>query len=258
MRFGFCASIQDAPLLKELGYDYLECVLRDLDGMSPGQLREARELLSETGLAAEAFNCFYGPQRLVGEDATPLPELLDYTNRVLERAAELGGRIAVYGSGRARHIPEGFSRERARGQFCEAVWHTAQAARQFGITLVLEPLNAGETNFFHTVEEGAGLVKEIGHENLFLLADWYHVCREGEPFAQVVQAGPLLRHIHLAEPVNRRVPRMGDGADYGAMGAALTRARYQGRISIEAIHDPARTLRQEAEEGLEVLRRYFK
>lgn len=244
-------------MLKELGYDYLEGVLRDLDGMSPEQFREARAQLSETGLAAEAFNCFYGPQRLVGPEATPIRELLDYTNRVLERAAELGCKVAVYGSGRAREIPEGFSHQRARKQFCEAVWYTAEAARQYGIVLVLEPLNAGETNFFHTVQEGTELVREIGHGNLFLLADWYHVCREGEPFEHIVQAGQLLRHIHLAEPVNRRVPELGDGANYQAMGDSLALAGYQERISIEAIHDPARTLRQEAEEGLAALRRYF-
>ena len=234
MRFGVCTGIENAPLLKEVGYDYIELNMSKLADLTEEQVREQIAVLKDLDLRAESYNGFYdSAKRVVGEDTTPEDELRDYTHRVLGRAARLGGQVAVYGSSKARNIPEGFSKERAYEQFCHFARLSGEIAQQYGIVVVLEPLNKLETNFFHTVEEGLQIMRDVDHPNVRVLADMYHVCRENEDFAHVVQAGKDLRHVHIATPTVRTLPSFEDDFDYAAFAAALRQAGYNARMSLE-------------------------
>lgn len=255
MRFGVCTDYTNAPVLKELGYDYIEGSMRKLDEITEEQLREYVSMLHSLGMYAETFNGFYAAQRVVGEDVTPQGELRDYTHRVLERAARLGGKIAVYGSSKARNIPEGFSRERAYEQFCQAARLTGEIAQQYDILVALEPLNVLETNFFHTVTEGIQIMRDVDYPNVRVLADMYHMCKENEDLSHVELAGADLCHVHIAEPTVRTLPKRSDAFDYGQFACALRRAGYDRRISLEG--HAGDDLRSEWEESLAVLRTYF-
>ena len=207
MRFGVCTGIDNAPLLKEVGFDYIELSMNSLAELTEEQMRERESILKSLDLRAETYNGFYdSTKRVVGEDTTPEDELRDYTHRVLERAARLGGQIAVYGSSKARNIPEGFSRERAYEQFCHFARLSGEIAQQYGLVVVLEPLNKLETNFFHTVEEGLQIMRDVDHPNVRVLADMYHVCKERKILPMLCRPVKICAMCILQNPMCVRFP----------------------------------------------------
>jgi sugar phosphate isomerase/epimerase len=159
-------------------------------------------------------------------------EILVYAQTALRRAARAGVEVIVWGSGQSRRIPDGFSRAAAEEQFCRLAKKTAALARQYGVILCLEPLNSGETNFINTLAEGAAVLRAVNHPNFKLLADLYHLLREGEGPSAIGRNGKYLYHCHIAEK-DRRTPPGTAGDDFRPFLKALKTINYRGRISLE-------------------------
>jgi sugar phosphate isomerase/epimerase len=140
--------------------------------------------------------------------------------------------IIVFGSGGARQVPEGFSRERARGQMLDLLRRIAPMAQSHDVTIVLEALNTKECNFINSLNEGASLVAEVDHPGLRLLVDIYHMLMENEPAAEIVKHGRWIHHAHVAELQGRFAPGT-SGEDLGPYLRALREINYRGMISYE-------------------------
>jgi sugar phosphate isomerase/epimerase len=84
------------------------------------------------------------------------------------------------------------------------------------------------------VHDGATIVEEVGHPNLQLLADLYHMAEEKEPVANVAEAGKLIRHTHLADR-GRVAPGYSTQGEEDFIGffRALRQAGYNARCSFE-------------------------
>ena len=189
MRFGVCCATDLAEKAEKAGFDYYETYLNRLAGFSEQEFREELQRITSTKIRPETGCRFFNNKehRLTGPDAD-IEGALDWTARVLERAGAAGVKTAVVGSGGARNIPDGFSKERAAAQFCELLFKMGEKAKVHGITLALEPLRFEETNFINTVSEGLSVVKAVNHENVRLLADYYHMSQTGEGLSGVLSA----------------------------------------------------------------------
>ena len=77
---------------------------------------------------------------------------VEIMKRQIELASHFKATVSV-GLVRGR-IREGFTRKDTEGWFAESLFECEKAAKEFGVTLVLEPLNRYETNFVNTVDEG--------------------------------------------------------------------------------------------------------
>src|SRR5437016_4457639 len=107
MRFGVCAGIEAVALLAEAGYDYVELsVAGDLipEGDAVAWAEKCRAI-EAMPLRPEAFNSFVRSGKIVGPEADR-ERLRRYVQTALERAAAVGGKVIVFGSGGARHIPD--------------------------------------------------------------------------------------------------------------------------------------------------------
>jgi sugar phosphate isomerase/epimerase len=100
------------------------------------------------------------------------------------------------------------------------------------VTIVIEPLNRSETNLINSLEEGAAIVEAVGHPNVQLLCDIYHMMREDEPASEIVKYGRYIRHCHIAEREERTSPGT-KGDDFRPYFSALKKIGYKGCISIE-------------------------
>ena len=232
MRFGVCAGIESAATLAEAGYDYIELsvagdLLPDEDGAAWIEKRRAIEVMP---LQAEAFNSFARSGKIVGPDAD-LERLRRYVGTALDRAAQIGGAIIVFGSGGARQIPDGFPQAEANRQMREFLEVCAEASERTGVVVVIEPLCRAECNFINFVCEGAEWAREIGRPGVRNLADTYHMAREAEPLEAIVVGADVLAHVHTAD-TGRFAPGTGT-YDHAALFAALRRANYDARLSIE-------------------------
>jgi sugar phosphate isomerase/epimerase len=233
-RIGVCTSVNNAHLMKQAGYSYVEIgingfLMPDKDDASfATNLKEA----SESDVPLYAGNIFFpGNLKLVGPDAD-ITATVRFAEVAMKRANQLGIKIFVLGSGGSRRIPDDFDRDKATAQFIELCKQLAPLGEKYGIVIVLEPLRKQETNFIHTVRQGAEIVRMVNHPNFRLLADFYHMLCEDEDARAIVEAGDLLYHCHIAEKAERTAPGV-KGDDFTAYFKALKEIDYKGSISLE-------------------------
>jgi sugar phosphate isomerase/epimerase len=235
MKIGICAPIERADALKRAGLDFVEEHIQNflVPHQDDAAFQPKRDAARAAPLPVPAANCFYpGAMKCVGPDVD-VAALAQYAGTAFGRAQQVGLEIFVFGSGAARKIPDGWSSAKAFGQFVELLKQLGPLAQRHGVTIVVEPLNKGECNFINSVPEGAEVVRRVAHPNVMLLADIFHMLRDGQGPDDLVGCGPLLRHVHVAEREKRTAPgRHGD--DFGPYLRALKQAGYDGRIAIES------------------------
>ena len=232
MRFGVCAGTEQAALLAQTGYDYIELsVAGDLvPDEDEAAWAEKRKVIEALPLRPEAFNSFVRTGKIVGPEADP-ERLRRYVATALARAAQVGGQIIVFGSGGARNVPDGFPREEAERQIHDFLGYCADASDRTGVVVVIEPLNRGESNILNTVGEGAAYARRIARPGVRNLADTYHMEKDGEPLSAIVESCDVLAHAHTAD-TDRGAP--GTGVyDHAALFRAFLAAEYDSRLSIE-------------------------
>ena len=230
---GIC-GFNRAPAAIASGLEYLEANVASylVPEQSDSVFAAQRASAASLGLPVYSANGFFpGDLRVVGPDAEA-ERALQYARTAIRRASEAGLKILVLGSSRSRSIPEGFPREEAEGQFLALLRGMAPTAEKYGVIVAIEPLQASETNFINTVAEGAEMARQAGSPNICVIADFYHMAREGEPAEDIVAAADKLVHCHIAECANRTAPGV-DGDDFTLYFKALKQIKYQGRISLE-------------------------
>lgn len=251
-RIGVCTSIANHSILFSAGYSYIESDVRGF--LAPAEDEKVFQanlaLLKESKLPVEACNSFL-PGNLKCVGPAPLhDEILKYSETAFKRARMAGIKTIVFGSGSARAIPEGFSREEARKQFVLLSSRMATIAGKYGVVISLEPLNTKECNFINSVAEGGEIVKEVNHKNFRLLADIYHMLMENETPGNIRKYGHLLAHTHIAEKEGRNAPGVGK-EDFTEYLKALKDVNYKGRLSIECRWQD---LSQQADTALQALK----
>ncbi len=233
MTFGVCGSLEIAASLKEEGWDFFEGRVSDIlhPELSDADWAPYAEKAKACPLPIRSLNCFLpGTERLVGPNTTH-EHALAWAVTACRRADELGIPYIVFGSGGARRVPEGFSKDEAHRQFVDFCRKLAKRIDGMKVTLVLEPLNVKETNFLNREAEGVRLVDEIASPRIRLLADFYHMLMDGESAESVWLAGARLKHVHVAENRSRLEPKT--EADFRPYFAALRQIGYAGGVSCE-------------------------
>jgi len=233
-RFGVCTSPEHASAASEAGFDFIECAVGNSLNAQGGSRRfkKSEELVTSSGLASEAFNCFLPPDLKVTGPEVNMQALEQYVAIAFNRARALGGEIVVFGSGGARSVPEGFPVESAREQLVRFLEMAAPPAEANGITIAIEPLASRECNIINSVAEAAELAGQVDHAAVKVLADIYHMAADNEPFEAIEAAGELLVHVHVSDPETRKAPLAGN-ENVLAFFRTLHAAKYSGRLSLE-------------------------
>jgi len=234
MRIGVCTTPDGVNRPPE-GLDFIEGTVAGL--LCPREdeaaFQKIVEAVRSARLPVEAANCLIpGDLKTTGPDVNV--ESVDaYIDIVCRRAAVIGLKRIVFGSGGSRRVPEGFSPQRASDQLVEHLRRWGPKAAEAGFLFVLEPLNRGETNIVNGVDEGADVVGRADHPNVRLLVDTYHMAKEAESPDAIRRAGELICHAHCAEG-DGRGPLGTLGEDHRPYFRALKDIGYDGRVAIEA------------------------
>ena len=255
MRFGICTGLENVNRLAEVGYDYIELGVQNalMPEADETEFQEIRDQVAEAPLKPEAYAGFIPRNLRVVGDNVDFPRLSHYVETACRRSSEIGGEIIVYGSSGSRNIEDGYSEERGLDEIAEFLDMAADHAENYGITIVVEPICMKEGNIIRTVSDGLAIVKRVDRKGIKALADLYHIWQENEPMQNIIDAGPWLAHIHIAEPVKRSYPG-NDDFDFTVFFNALKDANYNGRISCECKFD---NFNSDVETALKTMKKYL-
>lgn len=232
MKIGCCSAIENAALLQEAGFDYIECTVTSLAAEESDE--HFAPILAQyraSPLPTPVLNVFLpGDLKVVGQ-AVDWLRVEKYVNSALARANQIGAGMIVFGSGRSRSIPDGFDRAEAWSQLVRFLQITADAADANDVVIVIEPLNTKESNVLNSVAEGVQLAQEVNRASIRVLADFYHMDEENEALDHLVQYADWLEHIHVAD-TDRRAPGTGS-YPYAEFAQKLHQSGYDGLVSVE-------------------------
>jgi hydroxypyruvate isomerase len=130
-------------------------------------------------------------------------------------------------------------RAKQKANYIEALKAAAPIAKEYGTTLLLEPVNTIVDHsgyFLSSSAEAAEIIQEVNSPYLGLLFDCYHMqITEGNLIANLTKHRDIIRHIHVADVPGRHEPGTGE-INYENLLAAVKDLGYQGYIGLE--YDP--------------------
>jgi len=250
IKLGICTAIDNINKVAAMGFDYLEGGLASIAGMTDEDYEKACALVDAAPIKVESCNGMLpGDLKIVGEEVNA-QAIHDYLDKAFARAKRLGVKVVVFGSGRSRSVPEGFSTAQAWRQVSNFLRLAERHAQENDITIAIEPLRAVESNIMNFVSEATLMSSLIQMPHIGVLGDTYHMAMGSEPLSAFTMAGDLLKHVHVACAIGRAYPKHGDGEDYEKLFETLRGINYEGRVSIEGRCDDFDT---EAVEAFQVL-----
>jgi sugar phosphate isomerase/epimerase len=253
LQLGVFAAYDKADFLRESGCSYIEESVAGFLIPADGDVQYAKnlELLRSENFPIKSYVILLpGSLKTLGPDANH-EAILQRTELVLKRAKECGSQYVVFGSGGSRVIPEGYDRNKAKAQHIELTRKMAPLAEKYGVTVAIEPLNRGETNFINSLAEGVEIVEAVKSSKVKLLCDIYHMLKEEESPDEIVKYGKHIVHCHIAEKESRTPPGV-KGDDFRPYLSALKKINYKGGLSIECF--VYTDFEKEARKGIEVLK----
>ncbi|MDR2850100.1 MAG: sugar phosphate isomerase/epimerase [Verrucomicrobiota bacterium] len=231
--FGMCVGPDKAERLKALGYDFIEGGVGGTlkPHVSDADFAPELEKLRACALPTRSCNGFLPKELTLTGPETRHDDALAYAVTACRRADAAGISVLVFGSGGARNAPKDFDIEKAKTQFIEFNKRLGAAIADLKVTVLLEPLNKAEANYLTTVAEGAEMVDAVAQPRIQLIADIYHMRKDGESPDSIRKAGARIRHCHIAE-LDRRAPGA-KGDDFRDYFKALRDIGYTGGVSCE-------------------------
>jgi D-psicose/D-tagatose/L-ribulose 3-epimerase len=254
VKVGYCGPLKDIEAVKAAGFDYMEVRTSEVAALSDADYEKAAAKFREVGLPVLSANLFLPGDIKVTGPLIDKERQMEYVRRALDRVSRLGVRLVVFGSGGARQVPEGFSKQEAFEQLVDFGKRIAPEARSRNITIAIEPLRHQESNIINTAAEGLQWVNAVNDPNIQLMIDYYHFQVEKEDLADIFKVKDHLRHLHMANPNGRVVPLQWEEYDYAPFFADMRAIHYDRLISVEA---STKDLRTEGPQAIALLRRAF-
>jgi len=244
MRFGVCFGVKNPEYVKiceDAGCDYVESNFGQIARCTDEEYAALKKAVDESSIKIEAANCFID-LKMTGPEVD-YEAIKEYVEKGMSRGAALGLKVAVFGSGRARAIPEGWSYKEGIAQLAYFLGEiVSPIAGKYGVTVVTEPLRFNESNVINTIKEGVMLASFAGKDNIGGLADLYHMVGCNDTYDDVRLLSGCINHSHISNPlgdaVDKRVfPKDASEYDYKGFIDALEAAGCE-RCSVEAAtHD---------------------
>ncbi|MDQ3851233.1 MAG: sugar phosphate isomerase/epimerase [Thermoproteota archaeon] len=127
-------------------------------------------------------------------------------------------------------------------------------ATDYGIQLLLEPLNRYSTPYCATAKDAIAIAQQV--DSLGILLDTFHMNIEEDSFKDAIQSSrKFLRHMHFADN-NRKMPGFAH-IDFSTIVKSLIEISYDGYISFEP-NVPDKNYEHANRYGLDFIKRMVK
>lgn len=219
----------------EYGFDAVELQGGALE--DAGARAERRRALAGSPVRASSI-CGGVHARFVDVDPAERARARESMRRQLAYAAELGALGPIFVPIFAAHDrmpdlqPFKGRWELNRGLCVEMLHQIDADARAAGAVALMEPLNRYEASFLNRLEQAQAMLAEFSEPHIRIMADFFHMHIEEADIPQaILDVGPLVGHVHLADST-RREPGSG-GTDFVSGFRALRQVGFAGAMAFE-------------------------
>lgn len=221
------------PLIPRVRAAGCEVVEISLYSKLPDRLETLRRVADAEGVELTFTTGLQPATDLSSGDAATRAAGVAYLEGCVEMVAEAGGRLLSGVLFAPWGVRTGKDLEARRARAAEGLAEVARRAVSLGVELGIEPINRYETDLVTTNAAALEMIRLAGSPAIGILLDVFHARIEEPSLAgAVVEAGPALKHVHLADN-HRGLPGTG-GLPWGDVLEALQRVNYTGRAVIEA------------------------
>jgi len=153
---------------------------------------------------------------------------------LVDLCADLGPNgVMVFGSPKQRSTTGGLTRAEATRNYIDGLAGVAPHACARGVTILVEALPANQADVILSLEEAAGIVREIANPAVQTMFDVHNAVDEADPHDVLVERYfPLIRHVHVNE-IDGKHCGAGD-YDFKPVLSMLRKLGYGGWVSLEA------------------------
>ncbi len=205
---------------------------------------KAVELLAETGLKVSHLFWAGG---FTGSDGRTFRASVEDATEAIRTAHALGApTLVVYSGARGTH-----THNHARRLFRDALKELAPLAADLNVQLAIEPMHpgcAGDFTFLTSLEDGLAMLSAVGHPQVKLLFDTYHLGWDLNVLARLPELVPQIALVQLGD--GRTPPageqnrcRLGEGLlPLQAIVERLERAGYRGYYDVELLGEDVESI----------------
>ncbi len=194
----------------------------------PGSVKAA---LAEVGLPMLALNTAPGDTAAGDFGLAALPGREAEARTAIDQAV---GYAAAVGAA-AVHVMAGRGDTTSEPVFRDNLDRACRAAAQHGLGVLIEPINQRDAPGYHLsqVEQAADTIAALGHANLKILFDCYHVqIMQGDLIRRFEAHLPLIGHVQIAGVPDRGEPDLGE-LNYPYLIGALRRLGFDAPVGAE-------------------------
>jgi D-psicose/D-tagatose/L-ribulose 3-epimerase len=225
---------ESIPLIKkakDMGFDGVEIAIFNPESVD---VKATKDALKANGMGCTTCSILGDDRDLISFDPAVRENAKKYMMECIKISAALGSSIfcgPLYSSvgklvGRARNQEEWDLAVKGLGE-------VAKVAGDYGVTLAMEPLNRFETYFINIAEDAVKLAKDVGHPNVKVHLDTFHMnIEEKDLYKAIKNTGSFLAHVHCCEN-DRGAPGSGH-VDWDGVFKALHEVNYNGWLVIES------------------------
>jgi D-psicose/D-tagatose/L-ribulose 3-epimerase len=220
--------------VKEIGFDSMDINLRNTDFDFAKVIRKKAEKLN---FKLTGGGSLPKGKEIISTDKEKRTEAIEYMKEIVRKASELG--IDLYHG--LIYATAGIftGKGPTKDEFnysVEGLKEVACYAKQYGVSLGLEPANRYENYLINTVEDSLKLADAINEPNVGLLLDTYHMnIEEKDMLKSIVSAKGRIFHFHVNEN-DRGIPGTGH-IPWDDVFKALKEINYNKTVTIESFVD---------------------
>lgn len=219
---------------KKEGLDFLEIPLMKLEDFDPKAVLRRK---NEVGIDVVTSNVLLADEHdITSENPDHRRGGIEYLKRCVDATAEVESDCfsgVIYSQYcKASKLPT----QDDWNWSAEALREVGEYAKQYGITLGLEPVTRYESNLLNTCDQTMRLLDMVGLDNVMAHLDTYHMNVEEKSFYEATKlAKGRLCHYHFCEN-DRGIPGSGH-VDWDGIFQALKENDYHGRVGMEGFSD---------------------
>ena len=235
-------SFSDAcKTIRKAGYEGIEIapftLAEDPATLPAAKRSECRDIIASEGLLFVGLHwLMVSPKGLhvTTPDAAVREKSWTHIRNLIDLCADLGpDGLMVFGSPAQRGSTGGSTAAAATRRYVDGLASVAPHALERGVTILVEALPRGQCDVVVTLDEAAGIVREIGSPAIQTMFDTHNAVDEVEPHASLVEKYfDLIRHVHVNE-MDGGHPGTGN-YDFRPVLDMLRRLDYRGWVSLEA------------------------